>query len=63
MLTFVCFFGLTGFAVIIYFGFQAHKQTKINDRGGRKTTFERLIIVNYLGLQKERIGKQNLITL
>ena len=47
---FVCFFGLTGFAVVIYFGFQARKQTKINDQDSKKTTFEQLIIVNYLAI-------------
>ena len=53
---FVCFFGLTGFAVVIYFGFQARKQTKLNDREGKKTTFERLIIVNYLAICLSAFG-------
>ena len=53
---FVCFFGLTGFAVVIYFGFQARKQTKINDKDGKKTTFERLIIVNYLAICLSAFG-------
>ena len=53
---FVCFFGLTGFAVVIYFGFQARRQTKLNDREGKKTTFERLIIVNYLAICLSTIG-------
>ena len=53
---FVCFFGLTGFAVVIYFGFQANKQTKINDRGSKKSTFERLIIVNYLAICLSAFG-------
>ena len=53
---FVCFFGLTGFAVVIYFGFQARKQTKLNDREGKKTTFERLIIVNYLAICLSALG-------
>ena len=53
---FVCFFGLTGFAVVIYFGFQARKQTDINDKDGKKTTFERLIILNYLAICLSAFG-------
>ena len=53
---FVCFLGLTGFAVVVYFGFQARKQTKINDKDGKKTTFERLIIVNYLAICLSAFG-------
>ena len=53
---FVCFFGLTGFAVVIYFGLQARKQTEINDKHGKKTTFERLIIVNHLAICLSAFG-------
>ena len=53
---FLCFFGLTGFAGVIYFGFQARKQTKINDKDRQKTTFERLIIVNYLAICLSAFG-------
>ena len=53
---FVCLFGLTGFAVVIYFGLQARKQIKINDKDGKKTTFELLIIVNYLAICLSAIG-------
>ena len=53
---FVCFFGLTGFAVVIYFGLQARKQIKINEKDGKKTTFELLIIVNYLAICLSAIG-------
>ena len=53
---FVCFFGLTGFAVVIYFGFQARKQTKINDKDDKKSAFERLIIVNYLAICLSAFG-------
>jgi len=53
---FVCFFGLTGFAVVIYFGFEARKQTKINDKGVKKTTFERLVILNYLAFCLSTFG-------
>ena len=47
---FVCFFGLTGFALVIYFSFQANAQTKINDKDSKKIKFERLIIINYLAV-------------
>ena len=53
---FVCFFGLTGFAVVIYFGFQARKQTKINDKDSKKTILEQLIIVNYLAICLSAFG-------
>ena len=53
---FLCIFGLAGFASVIYFGFQARKQTKLNDREGKKTTFERLIIVNYLAICLSAFG-------
>ena len=52
---FLCLFGLTGFAVVIYFGFQARKQTKINDKD-IKNAFERLIIVNYLAICLSAFG-------
>ena len=47
---FLCFFGLTGFAVVIYFGFQARKQTEINNKDRRKITFKRLIVINQLAI-------------
>ena len=53
---FVWLFGLTGFAVVIYFGLQARKQIKINEKDGKKTTFELLIIVNYLAICLSAIG-------
>ena len=53
---FVCLFGLTGFAVVIYFGLQARKQIKINEKDGKKTTFELLIIVNYLAICLSTFG-------
>ena len=59
---FVCFFGLTGFAVVMYFGFQARKQTKTNDKDDEKTTFERLIIVNYLAICLSAFGLIVIIT-
>ena len=59
---FICLFGISGFAVVIYFGFQARKQTKINDKDGKKTTFERLIIVNYLAICLSAFGLIVIIT-
>ena len=59
---FLCFFGLTGFAVVIYLGFQARKQTKINDRDDKKTTFERLLILNYLSICLSAFGLIVVIT-
>ena len=53
---FLCFFGLTGFAVVIYFGFQARKQTEINDKDRKKITFERLIIINHLAICLSALG-------
>ena len=53
---FVCLFGLTGFAVVIYFGLQARKQIKINEKDGKKTTFEQIIIVNYLAICLSAFG-------
>ena len=53
---FICFFGLAGFAVVIYFGFQARKQIKIHNKDGNKTTFELLIIVNYLAICSSAFG-------
>jgi hypothetical protein len=53
---FLCFFGLTGFAVVIYFGFQARKQIKINGKVSKKTIFEQLIIINYLAICLSAFG-------
>ena len=53
---FLCFFGLTGFAVIMYFGFKARKQTQINGKYTKKNTFEQLIIVNYLAICLSAFG-------
>ena len=53
---FICFFGLTGFAVVIYFGFQARKQTKINEKDCKKNIFERLVILNYLAICLSAFG-------
>ena len=53
---FLCIFGLAGFASVIYFGFQARKQTEINSKESKKTTFENLIIVNYLAICLSAFG-------
>ena len=53
---FLCIFGLAGFASVIYFGFQARKQTEINSKESKKTTFENLIIVNYLAVCLSAFG-------
>ena len=53
---FMCFFGLTGFAVVIYFGFQARKQTNTNGKVSKKTTFEQLIIINYFAICLSAFG-------
>ena len=53
---FMCFFGLTGFAVVIYFGFQARKQAKINSKNSKKSTFEQLIIINFLAICLSALG-------
>ena len=53
---FLCIFGLAGFASVIYFGFQARKQTEINSKDSKKTTFENLIIINYLAICLSALG-------
>ena len=53
---FLCLFGLAGFAFVIYFAFQARKRTEINSKDCKKTTFEHLIIVNYLAICLSAFG-------
>ena len=53
---FLCIFGLAGFASVIYFGFQVRKQTEINSKDSKKTTFENLIIINYLAICLSAFG-------
>ena len=53
---FLCIFGLAGFASVIYFGFQVRKQTEINSKDSKKTTFENLIIINYLAICLSALG-------
>ena len=45
---FLCFSGLLGFGSVIYFGFKFRKQNKIHSEEKKKTTFEKLIILNSL---------------
>tara|TARA_B100000287_G_scaffold248697_1_gene233811 strand:- start:313 stop:537 length:225 start_codon:yes stop_codon:yes gene_type:complete len=52
----LCFFGLLGLGIVIYFGFQIRKQAKINSEEKRKTTFEKLIVLNYLALCLSAFG-------
>ena len=47
---FLCFSGLLGFGSVIYFGFKFRKQNKIHSEEKKKTTFEKLIVLNYLAL-------------
>ena len=52
----LCLFGLAGFASVIYFGFQARKQTEINSKDSKKTIFEHLIIINYIAICLSAFG-------
>ena len=58
---FLSFFGLLGFAVVIYFGFQIREQTKVNLKDQKKTTFEQLININYLALCLSALGLMVLV--
>ena len=53
---FLCFSGLLGFGGVIYFGFKFRKQNKIHSEEKKKTTFERLIVLNYLALCASAFG-------
>ena len=53
---FLCFFGLLGLGSVIYFGFQVRKQNKIYSEEKKKTTFEKLIVLNYLSLCSSALG-------
>ena len=52
---FLCFFGLIGLGSVIYFGFQIRNQDKVQDEE-KKTTFEKLIVLNYLALCSSALG-------
>ena len=53
---FLCFFGLLGLGIVMFFGFQIRKQTKIHSEEKEKTTFEKLIVLNYLALCSSAFG-------
>ena len=53
---FLCFFGLLGLGSVIYFGFQVRKQNKTYSEEKKKTTFEKLIVLNYLSLCSSALG-------
>ena len=53
---FLCFFGLLGLVIVMYFGFQIRKQTKTQIEEKNKTTFEKLIVLNYLALCSSAFG-------
>ena len=53
---FLCALGLLGLAAVIYFGFQIRKHGKADDTYRIKTTFERLIIINYLCISLSALG-------
>ena len=53
---FLCFSGLLGFGSVIHFGFKFRKQNKIHSEEKKKTTFEKLIVLNYLALCASAFG-------
>ena len=53
---FLCFFGLLGLGSVIYFGFQIRNQNNISSEEKKKTTFESLIVLNYLALCSSALG-------
>ena len=53
---FLCFFGLLGLGVVMYFGYRIRKQTKIQSKKKNKTTFEKLIVLNYLAVCSSAFG-------
>ena len=58
---FLCFFGLLGLGIVMFFGFQIRKQTKIHSEEKKKTTFEKLIVLNYLALCSSAFGLISLV--
>ena len=53
---FLCLFGLLGLCVVIYLGFQIRKEREIYSKEKNKTTFEKLIVLNYLALCSSAFG-------
>ena len=52
----LCFFGLLGLSTVIYMGFLVRKEDNHYSEEGKKTTFERLIVINYLSLSLAAFG-------
>ena len=52
----LCFLGLLGFSVVMYFGFRLRNQPETNYKDEKKNNFEQLIIVNYLALCLSAFG-------
>ena len=53
---FLCFFGLLGLALVIYFGFQSRKEYKKEHKENKKEIFKQLIVINYLSLCLSAFG-------
>ena len=49
-------FGLLGLSVVIYSSFLVRKNIKHSSEEEKKTTFERLIVINYLALSLAAFG-------
>ena len=49
-------FGLLGLSVVIYSSFLVRKNTNHYSEEEKKTTFERLIVINYLSLSLAAFG-------
>ena len=52
----LCFFGLLGLFTVIYIGFLVRKKNNHYSEEGKKATFERLIVLNYLSLSLAAFG-------
>ena len=52
----LCFFGILGLSIVIYLVFLIRKQTNHYSEKEKKTTFERLIVINYLSLSLAAFG-------
>ena len=50
------FFGLFGLSIVIIYGFLIRKNSNHYPEKEQKTTFERLIIINYLALSLAAFG-------
>ena len=52
----LCFFGLLGLSTVISMGFLVRKKNNHYSEEVKKTTFERLIVINYLSLSLAAFG-------